>query len=182
MREQQTELPFQFQATKDQTEKMIEKIITANDKSLKFFAYKHVRDWELVNDIMQEVYLKVFNNIDTLNDSSAIQSWLYSITANQCKDYLRSKYFRTTFLTDDFEVITQNNNKLVENEVLEKWDNIQLKKVVSSLPKHYRDPLVLKYFYHYTYIEISYKLNISIQCLKSRIHRAKKMVKDNYSF
>jgi len=102
MREQQTEWPFQI-CTKEQIERMIEKIITENNKSLRFFAYRFVKDWELVNDIMQEVYIKVFKNIETLNDSSAIKSWLYSITANQRKDYLRTKYFRTTFLTDDFE-------------------------------------------------------------------------------
>ncbi len=83
-------------------------------------------------------------------------------------------------MTDDFQGLTQKSN-LVESEVLERWDKLQLQKVITSLPKHYKDPLILKYFYHYNYMVICDKLNISIQCLKTRIHRAKKMVKDKYT-
>ncbi|MFJ5763148.1 RNA polymerase sigma factor [Neobacillus sp. NPDC093182] len=167
--------------SKEQIEKTIEEIIAAYDENLRYSAFRFVRDWELVNDILQEVYLKVFKNINILMNSSAIKSWLYSITANQCKDYLRTKYCRTTILTDDFEVLTQKSN-LVEIEVLEKLDKLYLQKINTSLPKHYKDPLILKYYYHYNYMEISEKLNISIQCLKTRIHRAKKMVKEKYYF
>jgi RNA polymerase sigma-70 factor, ECF subfamily len=134
--------------TKEQIEKMIEKIIAAYDENLRYFAFRFVRDWELVNDIMQEVYLKVYKNINFLMNSSAIKSWLYSITANQCKDYLRTKYCKTTILTDDYEVLTQKSN-VVEIEVLEKLDKLHLQKIITSLPKHYKDPLILKYYYHF---------------------------------
>jgi RNA polymerase sigma-70 factor, ECF subfamily len=160
-------------------EKVIETIINTYDEKLRFFAYRFVQDWELVGDIMQEVYLKVYKFINILISDSAIKSWLYSITANQCKDYLRTTYSRITILTDDFESLVGNMNS-VEIKVIERWENRELQNVINSLPKHYRDPLILKYFYYYNYIEISEKLNISIQCLKSRIHRAKKMVRDKY--
>jgi RNA polymerase sigma-70 factor, ECF subfamily len=164
----------------EQIDNTIETIIKMYDEKLRYFAYRFVRDWELVNDIMQEVYLKVYKHINILLNGSALKSWLYTITANQCRDYLRTNYHRKTILTDEFECITENRS-LVEWEVIEKLDKKHLREVVVSLPENYRDPLVLRYFYDYTYGEISEYLNISIECLKSRIHRAKKMVRDKLS-
>jgi RNA polymerase sigma-70 factor, ECF subfamily len=162
--------------SKHHIEEIMESLITNHGDSLRIFAYRFVRDWLIVDDIMQEVYIKVFLKLNTLMDNSSIKSWIFSITANQCRDYLRLKYVRTTILTDTdtFERLPIQNFEVVENEIIDKEDNLLLQRAIESLPTHYREPLVLRYFYHFSYKQISMLLKISIQNIKTRIHRAKK--------
>jgi RNA polymerase sigma-70 factor (ECF subfamily) len=161
-------------------DKNMETIITKYSGKLRIFAYKFVRDWDVVDDILQEVYIKVLLNINTLINKESIKSWLYTITFNQCLDYLRLKYVKNTILTSDFDFPSSHTVESAEIEIIQKYDKIILHRVITTLPKHYKEPLLLYYFYHFSYKEISTLLKISIQNIKTRIHRAKKMIKEKY--
>ncbi|NRD80116.1 RNA polymerase sigma factor [Bacillus sp. BRMEA1] len=158
-------------------EKSLETLIANHGVSLRKFAFRFVRDWIVVDDIMQEVYLKAFLKVNTLMDGSSIKSWLFTVTANQCKDYLRLKYVKNTILTDNFETTPLQMVEFVEKKVIEQFDLLQLQKVINTLPNQYREPLVMRYYDHLSYMEISDILNLGIQTIKTRIHRAKKLIK-----
>lgn len=163
-----------------QLDKNLESIIAIYGEKLRTFAFRFVRNWDIVDDIMQEVYLKVFLKLDTLMNMATVKPWLYTITSNQCLDYLRLKYVKSTVLTDNFETLNITNGESVENEIIGKVDKLKLHKILNTLPIHYKEPLVLYYFHNLNYKEISELLKISIQNLKTRIHRAKKMVRIKY--
>ncbi|WP_040203453.1 RNA polymerase sigma factor [Neobacillus jeddahensis] len=158
----------------------MESIIANYGGKLRTFAFRFVRSWDLVDDIMQEVYLKVFLKLDTVINQNTLNSWLYTITANQCMDYLRLKYVKATILTENLERLIIINGESVENEIIWKADRRKLHKIISALPTHYKEPLILYYFHNFTYREISEILRISMQNLKTRIHRAKKMIREKY--
>jgi RNA polymerase sigma-70 factor (ECF subfamily) len=146
--------------------------------SLRIYAFGFIRDWGIVEDIIQEVYIKVFLKLNTLKDDSSIKSWLYTITANQCKDYLRTKYLKVTLLKDHLEDLVHPNSDLVENEVIKSSDMSILKNIILTLPNHYYEPLILYYFDNLSYQKISSLLGISLSTVKVRIHRAKKMLRE----
>jgi RNA polymerase sigma-70 factor, ECF subfamily len=118
--------------TNKQSNVQFETLITIYNLSLRRFAYNYVRDWGIVDDIMQEVYVKAFLKINTLHSDAAIKSWLFSITANQCKDYLRVKYVKTTVLTDNFDTLIVTNKECVEKEVINNSDMNILKRIIFS--------------------------------------------------
>ena len=149
-------------------------------QSLRLFAFKFIGDWGIVDDIIQEVLIKVFLKLNTLQERSALKSWLYTITANQCKDYLRLKYVNTTLLTDDFDDPAFSNRNTVEKEVLINSDMNLLKEIIQSLPKRYKDPIILYYFYNLTYQKISTILRECVGTIKVRIYRAKKMIRERF--
>lgn len=146
--------------------------------SLRIYAFGFIRDWGIVDDIIQEVYIKVFLKLNTLIDDSAIKSWLYTVTANQCRDYLRTKYQKVTLLTEHIEDLVHSNSDLVENEVIHSSDMFILKSIMLTLPNHYKEPLILYYFYNLSYKKISSLLGVGLSTVKSRIHRAKKMLRE----
>ncbi|TYR94290.1 sigma-70 family RNA polymerase sigma factor [Rossellomorea vietnamensis] len=72
-----------------------EEILQKNEKAVVQFAYTYVKDWPVAEDISQEVFIKVYRNILSFDNRSKLKTWLFSITANECKDYLRKTQRRT---------------------------------------------------------------------------------------
>jgi RNA polymerase sigma-70 factor, ECF subfamily len=163
-----------------QLDSIMESINLKHRQSLRLFAFKFIGDWGIVDDIIQEVFIKVFLKLNTLHEESALKSWLYSITANQCKDYLRMKYVNTTLLTDHFDELAFSNRNMVETEVLINSDMFLLKEIIESLPKHYKEPIILYYFYNLTYQKISTILRVCVGTIKVRIYRAKKIIREKF--
>lgn len=156
--------------------KALENIIFEYDPELRFLAFKYVRDWILVDDIMQEVYLKVFLHMNTFEKRSTIRSWLYKITGNQCIDYLRSNA-NNIIPTENLDEINLLSSESAEFEVLQNFDKDILFHSVNSLPTHYREPIILYHIKHCTYKEICKLLNEDIGNIKNRIFRGRRLLK-----
>nr|WP_255301683.1 RNA polymerase sigma factor [Bacillus sp. AFS040349] len=149
------------------------------EKKLRYLAFKYVQDWTLVDDIMQEVYLKIFLKRDTFEKKSTMKSWLYSITRNQCIDYLRSKT-KSIVLTENFEELKVTNHNSAELEALKRLEKESLYATINSLPMKYKKLLILYHFNHFTYKEISKLLNKDISFVKNNIFRGRRLLKEKY--
>ncbi|MEH7224632.1 sigma-70 family RNA polymerase sigma factor [Bacillus sp. JJ1566] len=158
----------------------IEQIINEYEPELRYAAFRYVRNWSDVDDIMQEVFLKIYLKFHSFRDPSKIKAWLYSITRNQCIDYLRSKVVKATVLMDDIEELRFSTNETVEKEIVEKFDRETLYQHIESLPKDYKQTLSLYYFGEYSYREISYLLSKDISFVKNKLFRGRLMLKKVY--
>lgn len=161
-------------------EREIERIITDYEVELRYLAYRYVRDWILVDDIMQDVYLKVFLNLDSFKGQSNIKSWLYRITSNQCIDYLRSKAVKSTVLVENPEETLVNNRESVERELLDRLEKERLYENINSLPNDYKQTISLYYINDYSYKEISDFLCKDISFVKNRLFRGRRLLKKVY--
>ncbi|MEH7235278.1 RNA polymerase sigma factor [Bacillus sp. JJ1562] len=159
-------------------EHQIEQIISEYEPELRYAAFRYVRDWVVVDDIMQEVFLKIFLKFNSFRDPSKIKAWLYKITRNQCIDYLRSKVVKATVLMDDIEDLQYTNYETVEKEIVEKFDREMLYEHVDSLPKDYKQALSLYYFHDYSYNEISHLLRKDISFVKNKLFRGRRLLKE----
>lgn len=160
-------------------EKEIENLILEYGPELRLLAFKYVRDWLIVDDIMQEVYLKVFLHMKSFEKRSTIRTWLYKITGNQCIDYIRSQTVKNNIPTENIDEIILLSSKSAEFEVIQKFEKDILYHAVNSLPMHFRKPIILYYFRHFTYKEICKILNEDIGIIKNRIFRGRRLLKEN---
>lgn len=167
----------EFQQCEEILEEELKTIILMYERQLRFLAYKYVQDWVLVDDIMQEVFIKVYLNLNSIENSSTKKSWLYSITRNQCIDYLRSKEFKYTHLNGDLKELNGISTHSAEHETFRKYDREMLCKAVKTLPSQYKKPLILFYYCQFSYKEISEKLDIEVGSIKNNIFRGRKMLK-----
>lgn len=131
-------------------------------------------------DIEQEVYIKVWRNSNGKSISKFSQ-WVNKITANTCKDFLRSKQYRIENMkVDDENVINDiKDTKTPEKILNSKQRQKMILKAVDELPQKMRDVIILYEFEQKSYEEISKKLNIPIGTVKSRLHCAKEILKDD---
>jgi RNA polymerase sigma factor (sigma-70 family) len=130
-----------------------------------------IPDTETANDVLQEVFIAVWKNIDKYDAAKGrLFTWLLNITRNTAINKTRSKNYKN-FLKN--EGIDNYVNSFEENGVYRtKIDQIGLRKEVSLLKEHYKTVLELSYFNGFTQEEIAKALNIPLGTVKTRLRSA----------
>jgi RNA polymerase sigma-70 factor, ECF subfamily len=155
-----------------------EEIIHTYEKAVVQFAYTYVKDWSVAEDISQEAFIKVYKNILSFHHRSKVKTWLFSITANECKDYLRKIKRRTKW----WDQIVQSNPKQDINTpeviTLQNEEKHSVGEALLSLPVKYREVLVLYYYEDLSTQEISQLLEVNSSTVRSRLDRGRKHLKN----
>ena len=138
---------------------------------LQRFILNRVNDPLAAEDIVQEVLLKAYERLDSLEEQQKILSWLYQITRNAIIDYYRSRN-ATEVLQES--LIPQSID--VKEEV-EKDLASCIIPLLEQLPPHYREALMLSEIKGLTQKEVASKQGVSLSGAKSRVQRGRKMLK-----
>lgn len=138
------------------------------------FIKARVKDEYEAEDILQEVFIKIFRNIEQLDDEAKVKSWLYKITNNTIIDYYRKRK-DSALLIDGVEGVPGNEeeNANMNDEML-----TCLRLFLYELPDKYKEPLEMYEFKGMKHREISKKLNISLSGSKTRIQRAREKLRE----
>jgi RNA polymerase sigma-70 factor (ECF subfamily) len=138
-------------------------------RELKGFVYKRVKDKELTEDIVHDVFIKVQNKIGQLHEQGRLTSWIYQITKNAIVDHFR-KRSRNLYVEDlDWESDTPNFNECVTR---------CLYNMLETLPDKYREALQLAEVENLPQLELAKRLGLSYSGAKSRVQRARQMLKE----
>ena len=135
-------------------------------------------------DLEQEVYIKTWQNLEKYEDQGKFKQWICTITANICRDWFRSKAYKAKKSEIASEPILEKASvkpKMEEGLDRKNRQKIVLK-AVYDLPKIYRDVVILAHFEDKTLNEISLKLKIPQGTVKSRLFKAKEILKTNLTF
>lgn len=155
-------------------------LVERYEGKLKNYARKFLSGKEDIEDAIQNIFLKAFENIQSFNPKRKFKSWLYAIAHNELVNFLKKKKkMLISFIDfDTFLPPSLKDDTLRENfdfefakkkELLEKaLDNLELK---------YKEPLYLFYFENLSYHEISEILKIPISTVGVRIKRAREKIK-----
>jgi RNA polymerase sigma factor (sigma-70 family) len=143
--------------------------------------YWHVRrlviDHEDTNDIVQDVFVKAWKNLDRFRAESGLFTWLYRIATNEALTFLNSKKRRFFIPWHDLEnILTQKleaDTHFSGNEIQKK-----LQKAILSLPEKQRIVFNMRYYDELKYEEMSKILGTSEGALKASYHHAVKKVEE----
>lgn len=130
-----------------------------------------VADKEIANDILQEAFVRIWQNLDKYDSTKGrLFTWMLNVTRNHAIDVVRSKGYRQQkmILGDDKIVYSSAE----DNSGPGKIDNANLAKEIRSLDENQQRVLHLAYFMGYTQEEISKELNIPLGTVKSRVRSA----------
>ena len=130
-------------------------------------AYVYFKNKADAEDIASEVFIKYFTSAPQFNDEKHEKAWLTRVTVNRCKDTLKSFRIKKTVSLEEAESVTAES---AQNLVYE---------AVMSLPKKYRIPVHLYYYEGYSTKEIGEILKKSDQTIRSRLSRARKMLRES---
>ena len=128
-----------------------------------------VPDKELSNDVLQEVFIKIWRQIESYDDSKGrLFTWMMNIARNASIDTLRSKSFQNNQQNRELTEIVYEVPAAANTNI----DNIGLRKLVHNLKEDYKVLVELCYFEGYTQDEISKMLHIPLGTVKTRLRAA----------
>jgi RNA polymerase sigma-70 factor (ECF subfamily) len=144
-----------------------------NDFSTKLgqFIRTRVADSATAEDILQDVFLKLQSRLDEFRDPAKLQGWLFLVARNAIIDYYRT-HKKTTELTGTLPV------ELPENAVETEELKAVFHRLINSLPKNYRDALVLAEFEGLSHQQMAKRLGVSLTAAKSRVQRGREQLKN----
>ncbi|QHL86779.1 sigma-70 family RNA polymerase sigma factor [Nibribacter ruber] len=143
--------------------------------------YWHIRkmvvDHDDADDLTQEVFVKVWTNLENFRQDAQLYTWIYRIATNECLNFLNAKKKR--FFLPIHDVAAELSEKLDNSDTLS-GDEIQLKlqKALLRLPDKQRLVFNMKYFDELKYEEISEILGTSVGALKASYHIAVKKIEE----
>ena len=152
-------------------------------------AYGMLSNSEDATDAAQEVFIKVYRNIDNFEGKSSLATWIYRITSNVCKDFLR-KRTRTLQAVSIYEGSEDDDDRPMEikdssptpQEHIEMTETQrEVRKALDELPEEYKSVIVMYDLEGLSYDEISNVLQCPVGTIKSRLNRARKALKKNLS-
>lgn len=173
---QDTELLLQFRdpATR-------EKAFTAIIKKYQEKLYWHIRrmvvEHEDANDVLQNVFIRVWNGLENFREDSQLYTWLYRIATNECLSYLEQQKRKSAASLDEME--SGLSNKVVADKYFDpnklEW---KLQLAIQQLPEKQRVVFTLRYYDEMPYEEMSRVLDTSEGALKASYHHAVKKIED----
>jgi RNA polymerase sigma factor (sigma-70 family) len=159
-------------------EELIAELLALYGTELKRIAFMYVHDHALTVDILQEVFIACYNNLDNFRGESSYKTWLVKIMVNKCKDSLRRWSMRNIIYKPKID-IQKLHHSSPELTYISKVEDIELVEQVMSLPIKLRDVIILFYYQELSVEEISLILSININTVKSRLFRARKKLEES---
>lgn len=138
-----------------------------------------INNHDEADDLAQEVFIKIFRNLDKYSTDYKFSTWIIRITTNHVIDYRRKKRFETTAI-DELEHDLPSDD-WPELTVLKKERDQMLNQVLNDLPDMYKVPLILYHQQCLSYQEIADIINEPLSKVKNRIFRGRKMLKESLS-
>ncbi len=159
-----------------------EKAFTAIIKKYQEKLYWHIRrmvvEHEDANDVLQNVFIRVWNGLENFREDSQLYTWLYRIATNECLTFIEQKKRKSTVSIDgDVETGLSNTikaDKHFDPNKLE-W---KLQLAMQQLPEKQRIVFNLRYYDEMPYEEMSKVLETSEGALKASYHHAVKKIED----
>lgn len=149
----------------------IKDIWTTYNKEVRQFVLSKVKNEQVAEDLLQEVFIKIYIKLDTFKGQDKIKSWVFTVARNTVIDYFRQKTNSREFFETD---------ELHDGEPKTHDEKDCLHAIIKKLPKIYRDPLVLADLKGLKQAEVANQLKLQLPTAKSRIQRARKLIAQGY--
>ena len=147
-------------------------------EKLYLFVEKYIYDSDKAHDIVQDVFLKIWENAERLELTSSIQHYLFASVRNGCLNYLKS-----------LQIEDRNNRKYaeayIESQNVDMVDDEELlarvRQVLDELPEKCREVCLLRFVEGYKYAEIAARLDMNENTVKAQLHRGMERLKQAFA-
>ena len=159
------------------------KLVDKYQKPLYFHIRKMIKEVELVEDLVQEVFMKAFKNLSTYSNDYAFSTWLYRIATNHTIDYLRKKKLKTLSINEPYktkdgemEIQLPDETYLTDEPVMKKQRKNIVQQAIQDLPEKYKAVIEMRHMEEKSYQEIAEILDLPLGTVKAHIFRAREML------
>ncbi len=136
------------------------------------FCVKMVGDRELARDVMQETFLRVYENRDRLVNLGSFKAWIFTIARNQCLNQLRKARWQVP-LDDQQQLVAERADTPISR--LEKNERVAMvARYLNELSDDYREVIILRDYQNMSYEEIAAVTRSTLSAVKSRLFKARR--------
>ena len=159
-------------------------LVKRYQQELFHFLVRFTSNRSSAEEVFQETFLQIYQSLDTFQTDRRFKPWLFTIASNKARDHLRRNKRRSAAPLsapvqsgDDEEErsyldLMQASLPMPDEQAVRQEIAERVKEVVSTLPDHLREILLLAYFHQFPYKEIAQVLGIPLGTVKSRLHSA----------
>lgn len=141
------------------------------------FAFRFLRNSEAAEDAVQEVFVKMLKHANQFNGDAKLSTWLFSITANWCRDYLR-KSDNKPKETEEVLLSLPGPSEMAPDRTLERRQNeAMVQQALEALTPEQREAILLSRYQGLSYAEIAQISGCSEGAVKTRVFRAMETLK-----
>jgi RNA polymerase sigma-70 factor (ECF subfamily) len=152
-------------------------------RAIHFHILKMIKDENSGEDLVQETFIKAFNNLQRYDDNYAFSTWLYRIATNHTIDYLRKKKLKTVSINNQVrtregrrEMQLRDGSTQTDRRIIRSQRREKVRSAIDNLPDKYRRVIQLRHMQELTYQEIVEVLDIPLGTVKAHIFRAREML------
>ena len=149
-----------------------------------YMLLKMVNNTADAEDLTIEAFGKAFKNIKQYTANFAFSTWLFKIASNNAIDFMRKKKLNNVSIdetlrdTDAIPVNIRSEQPTPEESLISEQRIMMLRSIVAKLKPRYRKLVELRYFYEYSYEEISEEMGLPIGTVKAQLFRARELLQN----
>ena len=159
-------------------EKVFEQLVHKYEQAVFSTIYRYIGNRDDVEDLAQEIFLKVWRNAKKFKGKSKFSTWLYRIVVNHCINYRRKHKYKHTSLDE----LTEKGITPESLKVMPDWEQRRrvelVRKAVNELPERQRMALVLSQFEGRSYREVAEIMKVSLSSVESLIFRGRSSLRE----
>ncbi len=158
-------------------EDLIDEIMNKYGQEVLQLVYSYVNNKEVAEDLTQDIFVKCYKSLHTYKGNSNVKTWLWRIAINHCKDYIKSWYNKKVIVTEDDFTYMESQKESVEQTVIQNAEDRELASAIMSLPIKYREVIYLFYYEELPIKEIAIVIEVKENTIKTRLKKAKELLK-----
>ena len=164
-------------------EQAYRELVDKYERALYFHILKMIKDKEQVEDLVQETFVKAFDNLKSYSTNYAFSTWLYRIATNHTIDYLRKKKLQTMSIDEpvktkegDMRMQLPDESAETDRKIIRKQRQSMVREAIKDLPPKYRRVIEMRHMEEKSYQEIADILDLPLGTVKAHIFRARELL------
>jgi len=143
--------------------------------------YRMLGNAQDAEDAAQETFLRAYQNMRRYDSNRPFSTWLLSIAAHYCIDQTRKRRYPLVSVEELVEPELPEPSPGVETVVSRKEEQQRVRAILETLDPVDRAAVILYYWYDFSYDEICQSLSLTLSAVKSRLHRARRAMAEEWS-
>lgn len=170
-----------IQQAREGNEEAFARLVDAYQTPVYNLCYRMLGDAMAAEDAAQESFWKAYNALHRYDPDRKFVNWILSISSNHCIDRLRKRRIKKVSLdTMPPRLELSDSAPSPENVVVQSERGAQVQAMLGQIGETDRAAIVLRYWYELSYAEIADTLSLTVSAVKSRLHRARRDLAQNW--
>ncbi len=149
-------------------------LVTAYQGPVFNLAYRMLGNAVEAEDAAQETFIRMYSKLHTFQPERKLSSWVLSIASHYCIDRLRRRRGESLSLDEEPVAMMLPSRQPGPEDLAQRAETREdVQRLVDRLAPAYRIPLILRYWHDLSYAEIAEVMGLTVQAVKSRLHRAR---------